>query len=617
MIAADKTWALAFKVADRRTIEDWASAKITLPPVLARSGAFSTATSRHFSAPLLALGSVRVRGVRLLKPVRGGGTLIADVSAPWAITNDHASVLWVFQDDKIAPFHAESRQTPILMSVPEIRSMLSTDRHKTRKADILFANGLPFVMTGPAIGNLQSRGFKWVICDECWLYKPGILGQAKARAGDFVKMGNAKFLAISQGGKEDSDWDFEVRAGVLFVWHVPCEGCGKHVAPEWVCKRVDNQPAGAVWDVVKNADGTDNKDASARTIQFACPECGHKHDNTEKTRAAWNAGGVYINPATGERFDPENPPTECTFRWHALIDYPWDALLKEWLAANEAKAVGNFTPLVDFYQKRCAVMKSENSIHDDALPFKRKVIENPQAKSWPDEVVRFLTADRQTEDKYWLMVRACSATGESRRLFYGHVYGEAAVEAKRIEFGVAPDCTVVDSGYLPKGDHGVYAACIRYGWIAAKGDDMAFFWHAIPQPPPNPPLKVAKPWAPLSWGDPGEGTSSQGRVRCKLIRFSSPTLKDRVIGLIKAGLWVEPDVHGDESDKECARQMAAEFKRARVDPFTGKRVMVWVCPTGNNHALDCSAMQVLCMLQTRLLPAGVEIETPKPKEPNE
>lgn len=608
MILANTVWSTAFHRLDRRSIQEWSGDRVTLPPVLTHAGKFSTANSKQFDGPLFALWSDRVRVVCILKPVRGGGTLIADVSIPWAVVEDHASVLNVLQDDKIAPFHAETRVMPVLKSVPEILSMLSTDRNKTRKADILFSNGLPLVVTGPAMSNLQTRGFKWVICDEAWMYKPGILGQAKARLGDFVKMASSKFLVISQGGEEDSDWDFEVRGCVLYVFHVPCAGCNELIAPEWTIRRDDNVIAGAIFDTIKNADGSYDKDASAATVRFVCPKCGHAHPNSEKTRSRWRAAGVYIEPKTGKVFDKDDPPSEVAFRWHSLIDYPWAELVKEWLAAQDAKRAGNFEPLINFFQKRCALMRSEKTVHETDLPFARTKIENPTEKSWPEEALRLFTVDRQGEDVYWGMVRAWAKTGETRRLFYGRLYGEAAIEAKRIEFGVITDATIVDSGYKPKGDNGVYAACIRYGWVAAKGEDDFFFWHSVPQKPPRPPIRVRKPWAPLSYGDPGEGTTEQGRVRAKLIRFSSPTLKDRVMGLITHGLWVEPADAGDEMDKECARQMAAEFKRPKIDKFTSKTVQVYVCPTGNNHALDCSAMQVLGAMQNKLIPAGVELD---------
>src|SRR5690606_21220059 len=173
-------------------------------------------------------------------------TLIVDVAVPWAVTNDNASVMWVMQDKDIAADHAETRQMPILKSVPAIKLMLSADRHKTRKSNILFANGLPFVLTGPALGKLQSKGFKWVICDEPWLYKPGVLGNAKARQGDFVKMGNNKFIALSQGGEEDGDWDREYKLGIEFVWRPECAAptCRKHMPLEWTLHREDGSRAG-------------------------------------------------------------------------------------------------------------------------------------------------------------------------------------------------------------------------------------------------------------------------------------------------------------------------------------------------------------------------------------
>lgn len=611
MIAVGDIWRMAWGPPDRRPTKDWAAEKVVLPPVLTKRGKFSTKESRHFEAPLAALDAQHVRGVRVLKPVRGGGTLMADVFVPRSIATEGASVLWVFQDDNIAEEHAESRQWPILMAVPEIASMLSVDRHKTRKQDILFASGLPLKLTGPALGKLQSKGYKLVVCDEPWLYKPGILGQAKARLGDFIKTASSKFLAISQGGEEESDWDLEYKSGTPFVWMPKCEACNKPMPLEWTIGLSDRTWAGAVYDAVKNADGTYDKDASAKTVRYVCQHCRHEHPNSEKTRAAWNASGDYYHAITGARFDAATCPSEVSFRWHALIDYPWGELVKEWLAAQEAKAVGNFKPVLNFYQKRCALMRSERSIHDEDLPFARVAMEqtDPLAKAWPEECHRFLSADRQAENVFWATVRAWSKHGESRRLWFGRCYSFEEVEAKRIEYGVKPNSTVCDSGYAAKGDLGVYAACIRYGWVALKGTDDAAFWHVEPGKDGRLPKRVQKPWAPRTYGNPAEGVQRKGGKLCILFRFSAPTCADRVLALIQRGLWVEPDSdQGSEMEREYRIQMTAEFKRPKIDKFTGRRVMVYVCPSGNNHAFDLAKMQVLCAMHAGCLPMGVELQ---------
>src|SRR5690606_989743 len=112
----------------------------------------------------------------------------------------------------------------------------------------------------------------------------------------------------------------------------------------------------------------------------------------------------------------------------------------------------------------------------------------------------------QEEEMYYVTVRAWArGTGESRRLWWGKLYGETAIEELRERYAVPQNCVVVDSGHWAKGPAGVYAACIKYRWIAAKGDEARFFWHTI-KLKSGATQRVQKPWAPLTWGDPGSGT---------------------------------------------------------------------------------------------------------------
>ena len=76
----------------------------------------------------------------------------------------------------------------------------------------------------------------------------------------------------------------------------------------------------------------------------------------------------------------------------------------------------------------------------------------------------------------------------------------------------------------------------------------------------------------------------------------------RVAGLIRAGLWIEPDDAETEMGREYRRQMSAEYLRPRVDKFTGREKMVWVCPSKNNHARDCAKEQVVLATIAEILP---------------
>lgn len=593
---------------DRRPMYDWAADNVTLPPVLTKSGLFSVSGSRHFTGPMDALTSDVVREVNVMAPVRGGKTLIADIAAPWAIINEHAALLRVMQSDEVAASHAELRAMPMAVSVQGIRAILPDDRHKVREQEIIFSNGLPYIICGPSIGNLQSRGFKWVICDEPWLYKPGILNQAKARLGDFVRTASSKFLCISQGGTEGDDWDVQFQTGELNEWHVKCASCGHMMIPRWSGFRADGSRWGMMFDGEKNERGQYNIRKALETLRFECESCGHAHSDTARTRGNWNLTGEY-------RIIGEPNTARKSFRWRAQIDYPWAELLEEWLNARRQSAFGNHEPTIQFVQKRLARPKSEKTVHEGTLQFARAKITD---EKWESEVLRCVTVDRQSEDTYWLTARQWAKdTGESRRITFRKCYSEADIVAAvaevnpstiRITIGgqlIAVRAVLIDSGYRPKGDAGVYAMCARHGWMAGKGTDEPFFWHSVNKKDVHGKVttdRIQRPYAPWTWGDPGEGTETQGRKHAPLIRFAASAMTDRMQDLIDRGLWIEPEGDSEtELGREYERQMSSEFRKRKVNKMTGKEEMYWACPSGNNHARDCGKMSVLIATITQLL----------------
>lgn len=597
----------AFALPDRRPIYEWAKDNVYLPPVLTKTGPFDSSGSRHLEGPLDALKSDSVREVNVLAPVRSGKTLIADVSAPWAMANDNASLLWIFQTDQLANSHAETRAMPTLRSVPALANLMPDDRHKIRNNEILFANGLPFIICGPALGNLQSRGFKWVICDEPWLYKPGILEQAKARLGDFVKTSNSKLLCISQGGVEDDDWDRQFKSGELNEWHVQCAACGHYMLPKWTAHRSDGTRWGMMFDAQKDERGNYNIQRAIETIRFECEKCSHAHLDNAKTRGDWNTTGKFV--AIGQ------PNVQRkSFHWTSIIDYPWAELLEMWLSARKAAQSGNFEPTIQFAQKRLAEPKSEKTVHEGSMPFARAEITEDK---WDCEAARFITVDRQSEETYWLTARQwAKETGQSRRLLFKRCYSEAEIakivaDIKPVKLQVmisGQPITIlgvfIDSGYQPKGDAGVYSMCVRNGWAALKGTDEPFFWHSVSKKVGDriQTDKIQRFHAPWTWGDPGEGTVTQGRKHAPLLRFASAPMSDRMQELIDRGLWIEPDNDSEsELGREYDRQMTSEFRKKKVNKFTGKEELVWVCPSGNNHARDCGKMQVVAATLARLL----------------
>jgi hypothetical protein len=243
------------------------------------------------------------------------------------------------------------------------------------------------------------------------------------------------------------------------------------------------------------------------------------------------------------------------------------------------------------------MFKDEESLLKGGLHLSRALYE--VNTKWADEMVRFMTVDRQEQDLYWWTVRAWSKE-KSRRLAFGKCYGVAALEERRIKWQVQPNHTLVDSAFLPKGDHGVFAACAMYGWIAVRGDDAYSFTHRLKNK-----RMVQKCYAPLTYGDPGSGTAAQGRKYCQLMIFSKPQMNQKVQELIDNGHWEEPLNQDDpEMEKEYALQMSSRVKKTEFNAKTGRSKIIWK-ETKNDHARDLANAQVLGAVLIDLMPDPV------------
>jgi hypothetical protein len=590
-----QAWVEAHRRRDLRPIYEWSKEKTDLKPPLTITGPFDVSRSRHFMAPLDALQDEHVREVNILKPVRGGGTLLADVWIPWTRENDPGPVMMVLQTDPLADDHFTKVLLPTLESVPSIKLTLDAmDRHKKTNRKIEFPDGNHLHVNGPSIGNLQTNAFRYVIEDECWLYDLGRMADAEGRVGDFLKMETSKILRISQGGPrpgislDDCPWNRAYQNAAIYEWEVACVHCGNRHEPVFAGARADGSFWGITWDHHKLPNGDWNIQRCCETIRFECPHCAKPVLDTPKTKSEWNRTGNY-------RLANEPHRKKKSFHWEAVIDFPWDELVDLWLNACNAERRGGFQDKLAFYQKRRAQHKDEESIRRGGFNLKRVAYD--LSSEWPEQKAKFLTVDRQDEDLFWWEVRGWSLE-KSRRLGFGKCYGFAAVEDIRIKFGVQQNHTLIDSAHVPKGDHGVYAACIRYGWIAVRGDDDHAFVHRMKKSGRS----VLRCYSEPTHGDPNIGTTTQGRRFCPLIRFSKPQLNQKVQDLIEAGRWEEPISGEDpEMEKEYNAQMASRMRKTEYNKKTNELKTFW-WEGKNDHARDLANMSTLGAILKDLLP---------------
>lgn len=601
MIRIGEQWDQSCKVRDRRPTHEWARDNVLLVPPLTKTGPFDVSISRHLMGPLDALDDDHCREVNILAPVRGGKTLVADIWLCSIIGRTPGPTRWVFQDDKAAKDQCELRTWPIIEANEWVSILLPEDRHKSRTQEVIFP-AMPLHISGPALGSLQSRGYQNMIADEAWLYKEGRMEELRGRLGDYVKMGTDKLLVMSQGGLLGSEWDNQCARGVMHEWEICCQSCGKYMmANRWTLKREDGSRWGLLWDKHKTDAGLWDIPKVLGSVRFECLHCAHPHIDSVRTKAEWNRTGRY----RAEETDKQRK--RRTFHWTSVIDYPWEELVDLYLQAVNAWKMGNPAQLIQFFQKRTAEMKSENSLIEDMSFAIRATYE--VNSSWPDEKYRVMTIDRQDEDVYWWTIRAWSETGRSRRLGFGKAHGAAELEQLRDAHKVEQCHTFIDSGFRPKGDHGVYSICIRYGWVPVKGyaqenGEEKFFWHK------SNGGRVNRSYSEPVLCDPEIGTGQQGAREVERIDFSAPTYADRVQNLIDLGLWEEPVVdERDAMEVQYRKQMSSEFKKKITVGSLRREKMVWVCPSKNNHAFDCAKMQALGATLLDILPDEIPEST--------
>lgn len=599
-------WSEIWKCPDRRPIYEWAADHVELLPPLSKVGKFDVSISRHFIGPLDALWDDNVRQVAICAPTRGGKTLTVELFIHSVAARRPGPCLWSFQEEKAADDEASFRLWPQLRANKLISPLLPVG-HVAKNKTIQTPRWL-IQIVGPADSNFQSRGYQNVILDEVWLYKRGKIEEARGRLGDFVKLGTDKLVLLSQGGETDSDWDIEFNKGLIHDWHVQCMKCGHYMPPRYRAFRPDGSRWGFVFDNHKNERGLFIESKVIPTVRFECEKCGHPHIWSARTKGEWNRTGKYVPEANSEKREIRK-----SFRWNALIDSPWDYECALYIGALNALKSGNPIPLIKFLQKSGAEMASERSVLEGGQIFSRV---DTKADDWEFRDERLMAIDKQ-EEHYWVEARDFSRrlSGESRRVWFGKCYSYEELEAKREEFKISPERVFVDAGYKSKGAGGVYSACARYGWTACKGvgtvtgERRATFTHSLRAA--DKIVRIQKSYSEPQAGDPETGTSGQGQNLCRLIRFDSDAIADRLDQLIENDLYKEPIV--DESNPleiERRKHFASEFKKKKVDKFSGQETWIRVCPSGNNHSYDLGKMLTLGAILTDVIPDPYD-EQPK------
>lgn len=566
-------WRSTFRVPDRRPPWEWAAEKMRLKgsPFGKK---FVPDLTPWLKEPLEEIPKNTNQEITCMCCVQGGKTTILTVVAAWATEFQADPMMVTCQTDDDSSFLSKERVKPALESIPSIAARLSTDTSKNSTLFMSLAD-MFIVFQGANLTNLQSKPVRWVLNDEVYLWKTGLLQQSRNRATRFW---NRRIFNASTAGLVGCDLDLAFSEGDQREFYMQCPSCRELFWPKW---EVIKWPKQDEWNWAKLKEET----------RLECPHCKVHHKHTLENHRIMVGGGKYFSQ------NKNATPGKVSFRWNALVLSPsevaWGDLAVEWVKAEIEFNKGNDAPRKEFITKRLAESYDPNRFFSTA---KLPTIEI--TSDWKEESYRFLTVDVQELD-FWAVVRAWSATGDSRLMWAGQLYSYDEIEAKASEFKVPSSCVFVDSSFDQRR---VYLECAKrnsvatingkqdwLGWKALNGEAEArksFLW----KPKNGKPVLLPYSYPP-KYVDPMMGREAKERRYAKLYFWSNIAIKDILSRLRngKGASWLAYD----GAPKDWHDQMFSE-RRIKIYDKYGKETYKWD-RIGNrpNHLWDCECMQVV------------------------
>lgn len=508
----------------------------------------------------------------LMMPTGAGKTTLFDVAVPRIIMEDPGSILIGMQTDPDAGDHWDSRLEPSLLNISRIKEMIDgLARNKKRKGQITFPH-MTLYCGGSNITNFQRKSVRWVLIDEAWLVKFGLIDQARARTHD---RWNQRVVIVSQGGCTHQDLENQnVETELETAWNRTDRRQYSMVCPE--CSKVSK------WqncNLIYQGDQEPEQDKAERIIiesaTYVCPECKTVFPDKIDVKRQLSASSIYV---------PSNLNSLPGYvGWHvhatALYYVPWGQLALEWYRAMQAKKAHDLEPMKTYIQKRCAENWAEETDDPNAVltASDYRLADYIDGQLIDGEAFRFITIDRQ-RDHFWLLCRAWRADGSSRLIYEGRIETIEMCRALQLRLKVKDSMTFEDAQHEPGQ---VYDDCARWGWIALHGSGLVGFLHH-----PKGKRPIEKLYSPVKTAD---APTEKGKA--KYIFWSNEGVKDQLAEL-RSGRGPAWEIPIDVSEN-YKRHMVSETKRDII----GKNKQLtrrWVPVKASrpNHLWDCEAMQV-------------------------
>lgn len=543
--------------------------------------------------PLDRTADFRVKEMHWLWSPGGGKTTGLEGMIQHRMVHLPSNILVVGQKDDTATRWMETRFLPSAKRNPELQPLLPSasgqNRHKLRKATVIFNHGFYLEAGGSAESNLQEKSMPLVIFEEAWKISehPGRIQQGKQRTHD---KWNAMILFVGQAGPTHLNPDDDDTQTDLYrewmktdrrTFSFECDKC-KTVQPfKWDQMK---------WESDKNDLGEVNWTKTAATIRMECcnQECDRHWNDTATDRRALAESGRYVvmNPDAEDGYVGYHANALCYWR------IPWLKLVKQFREANQAQSRGDLTLLQHFIQQRLAEFWTPGGYEDQAdLVAGAYTIEDFEGGELIDgEEARGMAIDVQ-QNSIWFTIGAMTGEGKIQILRCGELLTfEQAGELVK-QYKIPGRCVLVDSQYR---QDFVFQTCSKNGWTAYRGTNQESF-----------PVNIAGKIVRVPYSKPIPVQSGSG-ARTVCINMAVNSIKDSIADM-RAGRLGEL-LTPENISPQFKEHLNAEVKRRVTAGRENREQDLWVrIGKRDNHMLDnLMALVGLAMIKRFLKPKESE-----------
>ena len=564
-------------------VVEWACKYVKLPQS-ARSPNFDIDSTPWLRWPMLQIADDENKEIIVMAPVGSGKTTMLEGVLPWIIAEEPGPTLITMQTDDDARAWVDTRFHPSLKTNDKVAPLLPTGKNRGnfRKGEILFAH-MPLHIGGANLANLQSKSIRWVYGDEVWIWKDGMLEEARRRTHD---RWNSRVVLVSQGGSEGDQFDGAFQDALIHDYCFKCPSCDERQTYQWKqikFKHIKNEAEEWDWEEIK------------KTVHYECAneDCKAKFEDKAEVRRTLSASGEYVS-----RNNNAKPGRiAATYPAMAVWWIDWSKLVMEWITAQDARKRLNMAPLRQFIQKRLAQswVEPNETVTLKGATDAYRMAEYFDGQKWEFENFRFMTVDVQ-QDHFWAVVRAWSIEGKSRLLYEGKIDEWEGLRMLRDRMKVPNRCVFVDRGYRPDT---VALECRKSvtaedpnPWNCLLGEEANGYATKIGK------RRVIKPFSSIQRARTHTG------VYYKYVKFSNLLAKDTLAALMRGegnGWQI-----GVDHSKEYLKQMQNEVKR-EVSP--GKWRYVVSKQHVGNHLWDVETMQIIAASIYKVFAFDAHVET--------